>query len=188
MTTAPPTPAEQVAAALDEGLAAFAARHLEVAHHAFERAHRLDPRHLRAMSWYGVTLALVERNLSLGASLCEKALRAGGLDAELLINQARVHLVLHQRERAVKLVTRGLEAWPGHPALLAALSALGTRRAPVLPFLDRGNPLNRLLGRLRHRWARRHTHPYELSPEALGAPATPAALPAAAPPAEPPRS
>lgn len=168
--------AEAVRASLEEGLAAFQARDLPWAHRAFERAHRRDPRHLRAMSWYGVTLVLVERNSNLGLSLCDAALRPGP-DPELLLNLARVHLALRQRERAVRAVTRGLEAAPGHPALRSALVALGTRRDPVLPLLSRRHPLNRLLGRLRHRWSHRHDPPIELSPEGLGTPLLPAPLP-----------
>lgn len=168
MTTAPPA-ADEVRAALEEGLAAFQRRDLEGAHVGFQRAHRKDPRHLRAMSWYGVTLVLVERNHALGVSLCDQALRPGP-DPELLLNLARVHLALASRERTVKALLRGLQAFPDHPGLLAAKEALGMRRGPVLPFLDRGNPLNRLLGRLRHRWGRRRAREYELSPVALGLP------------------
>lgn len=184
MATAPTAGDEpQGARALEEGLAAFQARDLPAAHLAFERAHRRDPRQPRAMSWYGVTLVLVERNSALGLSLCDQALRPGP-DPELLLNLARVHLALNSRERAVRAVLRGLQAAPGHPALLAAQAALGSRRAPVLPLLGRGNPLNRLLGRLRHRWSRRHAPAYELSPVALGAPpASPRPTPVPAPPA-----
>jgi tetratricopeptide (TPR) repeat protein len=167
MSSAPEPSPDEVRAALEEGLAAFLVRDLPAAHRAFERAHRRGPRHLRAMSWYGVTLVLVEKNLSLGVSLCDQALRPGP-DPELLLNLARVHLALNQRERAVRAVERGLLAAPGNPPLLAALAALGTRRAPVLPLLGRGSPLNKLLGRLRHRWARRHGGLHELSPLALG--------------------
>jgi tetratricopeptide (TPR) repeat protein len=181
--TSPPTAAvEEVRAALAEGLAAFQARDLPGAHRAFERAHRRDPRDPHAMSWYGVTLVLVERNLSLGVSLCDQALRAA-LDPDLLLNLARVHLALAHRERAVRAVQRGLEAAPGHPGLQAALAALGTRREPVLPLLGRANPLNRLLGRLRARWSSRRGPAYELSPVALGSP--PAAPAPAQPPAPP---
>jgi tetratricopeptide (TPR) repeat protein len=160
---APRRPATQ----LEEGLAAFAARQLEAAHHAFERAHRLAPRDAGAMSWYGVTLVLVEKNINLGMSLCDQAVRHRP-DPEHLLNQARVHLALRQRERAVRSVERGLELWPEHPALLAARLQLGTRRPAVLPFIARANPVNRFLGRLRHRWQRRHAPVGELSPVALG--------------------
>jgi predicted Zn-dependent protease len=153
---------------LGEGLAAFAAQELPRAHAAFERAHRRTPQDPRAMSWYGVTLVLVERNITLGISLCDAALRPAPNDPELLLNSARVHLALHQRQRATRAITRGLLAWPDHPGLQAARDALGDRRAPVIPILPRDNPLNRLLGRLRHRWARRHRPIYALTPETLG--------------------
>jgi hypothetical protein len=81
-----------------------------------------------------------------------------------------VHLALKQRERAVRAIVRGLEQWPRDRRLLAARDALGTRRPAVLGFLSRGNPLNRLLGRLRHRWQQRKVPDYELSPIALGFP------------------
>jgi tetratricopeptide (TPR) repeat protein len=162
-------------AAFEEGRAAFLTRDLETAHQAFSRAHRKDTRHPRYMSWYGVTLVLVDRNSNLGVQLCDQALRAGGLDPELLLNQARVHLALNQRDRAVRSVARGLELWPEDPRLCAARDALGTRRDPVVPFLGRTSSLNRLLGRLRHRWRRRSAPVYELSPIALGVPIAAAA-------------
>jgi hypothetical protein len=177
MTTEPGALEAEVQAALAEGLAAFQARDLPTAHRAFERAHRRDPRQLRAMSWYGVTLVLVERNSSLGVSLCDQALRPGP-DPELILNLARAYLALSQRERAVRAVVRGLQATPGHEGLLAAQAALGERHRPVLPFLARDNPINRLLGRLRHRWTRRRSPAYELTPLALG---SPPALPPSSP-------
>lgn len=163
-----PSAAEAPGDALEEGLAAFAARDVEAAHHAFGRAYRRDSRAPRAMSWFGVTLVLVERNSNLGVTLCDQAVRAGGPDPELLLNVARVHLALNQRERSVRAIARGLELRPSDARLLAARAALGTRSAPVLPFLPRGNPLNRTLGKLRHRWRQRRSPCYELSPLALG--------------------
>ena len=154
---------------LDEGLVAFFARDLVAAHACFERAWRRAPREPRPMSWYGVTLVLVERNSSLGVSLCDEAVRLAGPLPELALNLGRAHLALNQRVRAVKAVQKGLELQPDHAGLLAARDALGTRREPVIRFLSRGNPLNRLLGRLRHRWSRRHGPAYELSPVTLGA-------------------
>lgn len=163
--------ADQAArASLEEGIAAFLARDVEAAHVAFERAHRRDTGDPRSMSWYGLTLVLVERNSNLGLVLIEQALRLAGPDPELLINQARAHLALNQRVRSIRAIQRGLELWPEDPRLVAARDALGTRRAPVIPFLSRRNPLNRVLGRLRHRWAHRKTPAYELTPVALGVP------------------
>lgn len=160
-------------AAHEAGVAAFAARDLATAHTAFERAHRRRPGDPVHMSWYGLTLVLVERNSSLGVQLLDQALRAAGPDPDLLLNSARAHLALNQRERSARAIARGLELWPDDPRLLAAHAAMGTRRAPVIPFLGRSNPLNSLLGRLRHRWAHRNGPVYELSPVALGVPLPP---------------
>jgi hypothetical protein len=159
---------------LEPGVRAFLGRDLLGAHQRFERLHRADPRDPRAMSWYGVTLVLVERNITLGTSYCDQALRQAPSDPELLLNLARVQLALHQRVRATRAVARGLESWPDHPGLRLAREALGTRRDPVIPFLSRGHPLNHLLGRLRHRWTSGgRSSRLELSPETLGFPAAP---------------
>lgn len=154
--------------ALEEGKRRFFGRDLEGAHSAFERAWRRAGSEPRVMSWYGVTLVMVERNSNLGVSYCDQALRAAGPDVELYLNQARAHLALGQRERAVRALHRGLEQFPGHPTLLAAKDLMGWRRRPVIPFLARGNPLNRWLGKLRYRWAKRSLPPIELSPVTLG--------------------
>ena len=165
--------AETAQAAFEEGLAAFLARDASAAHLAFERAHRRDARDPRFRSWYGLTLVLVERNWSLGIALIEEALRTSGPDPELLLNQARAHLALNQRVRAVQAIQRGLSLWPDHAGLGAARDAMGLRRAPVIPFLSRRNPLNVALGKLRHRWSQRHVPDYELTPLALGIPIEP---------------
>lgn len=165
--------ADTAVAAYEEGRAAFAARDLAGAHLAFERAHHKDGRDPRFMSWYGVTLVLVEKNSNLGIELCDQAVRLAGPDPELLLNQARIHLSLNQRERAVRAVVRGLELFPEDPRLVAARDAMGIRRPPVIRFLSRKNPLNRVLGKLRHRWKQRNTPPYDRSPLALGVPFAP---------------
>ncbi len=153
-TTAAPAAAAgpDPAGPLQEGLARYLARDRPGAHAAFAQAHRRASRDPRAMSWYGLTLVVVERNLSLGTVYCDEAVRAAGPQPELLLNQARVQLFLGHRERAVRVLARGLELSPQDPALRAAEEAMGRRRRPVLSFLPRGNPLNVWLGRLRHRW------------------------------------
>jgi len=140
--------------ALEEGIRRFEAEDALGAHALFAQAHRRAAAEPRVQSWYGLTLVLVERNSNLGVALCDQALRLAGPVPELVLNQARTHLALGQRDRVLRALQRGLEATPGDPALEAALQAMGRRRRPVLPFLSRGNPLNVWLGRLRHRWQR----------------------------------
>ncbi len=175
--------ATEAVEAFEEGMRSYLARDLAGAHTAFERAHRRAVNDARYMSWYGVTLVLVERNSNLGVLYCDQALRVAGPEPELLLNQARVALALGQRERAVRAISRGLEVTPDHPALLAAQEAMGWRRRPVLPFLSRDNPLNRWLGRLRHKIRKARRPPADPSPATLGLvpePSGPLALPAPA--------
>ena len=171
MTDAPAAGQGAVAearAAFEEGLARYVAGEDELAHQLFERAHRRSASDPRIMSWYGLTLVVVERNSNLGLLYCDQAIRQAGPEAELLLNQARAHLALGQRERAVRAIARGLERWPGDPSLRAAQASMGWRRRPVLPFLSRNNPVNRWMGGLRHRWARRLNPPAPATPATLG--------------------
>jgi len=158
----------EVLAGFEEGLARFRAGDAVGAHGLFERAHRRAPSDPRIMSWYGLTLVLVERNSNLGVLYCDQSLRLTGPEPELLLNQARAHLALGQRERAVKAIQRGLAAAPDDLHLKAAQDSMGWRRRPVFPCFGRSNPLNRWLGRLRHRASRR-LHPVpEPTPMTLG--------------------
>jgi tetratricopeptide (TPR) repeat protein len=172
MTDAPSSGARpgttEATASFEEGLARYRRGDAVEAHGLFERAHRRAPADARIMSWYGLTLVLVERNSNLGIIYCDQALRLAGPEPELFLNQARAHLALGQRERAVKAVVRGLSAAPLDPALKAAQACMGWRRRPVFPCFGRSNPLNRWLGRLRHRWSQ-HMHPIPpVTPMTLG--------------------
>ena len=152
----------------EEGMDAFLRGDAVTAHGAFERAHRREPRDPRFMSWYGLTLVLVEKNSNLGVLMCDQALRGAGADPDLLLNQARVHLALNQRERTIRAIQRGLELWPSHPGLLHARDCLGSRRRPVLPFFSRNSALNRWLGQLRHGLGRRQPSAAGCTPLTLG--------------------
>jgi hypothetical protein len=160
--------AGEAEALLAEGVRRFEAQDLEAAHAHFERAHRRASNDPRIMSWYGVTLVLVARNSNLGMLYCDQALRVSGPSPDLLLNQARAYLALHQRERAYRAIHRGVTQWPDHSALRLAQDAMGWRRRPVLPCFGRANPLNRWLGKLRHRWNNYRSPPPVMSPITLG--------------------
>lgn len=163
-----PAPERGPVGPFQEGLRRYRLRDFAGAHAAFRSAHRLAPRDPRALSWYGLTLVMVERNLSLGAFYCDEALRLTRPQPELLLNQARVQLAMGCRERAARALALGLELAPGHPGLRAAQEAIGRRRRPILPFLSRSALLNIWLGKARHRWRQRGRHPRPFSPATLG--------------------
>ncbi len=50
----------------------------------------------------------------------------------------------------MRAIRRGLKIDSQHLELMALYRELGMREAPVLAFLDRSNPLNQILGRIRH--------------------------------------
>jgi tetratricopeptide (TPR) repeat protein len=161
------TPVEAVEAFAD-ALARYREGDAPAAHALFERAHRRAPSDSRLMSWYGLTLVLVEKNSNLGVLYCDQALRLTGPEPDLLLNLARAHLALGQRERAVKAIQRGLATAPEDEALKTAQASLGWRRRPVLPCFGRSSLLNRWLGRLRHRWSERRHPSTHASPMTLG--------------------
>lgn len=174
------TPPEAVAL-FEQGLARYREGDAVTAHALFERSHRRAPADARIMSWYGLTLVLVEKNSNLGVLYCDQALRTAGPEVDLLLNQARAHLALGQRERAVRAIQRGLALAPEDPSLKLAQASMGWRRKPVLPCFGRNNPINRWFGRLRARWSRRMHPPPPASPMTLGLVPSPGE---AAPPAE----
>ena len=126
---------------------------VQEAHAAFQGAQRKRTSDPRCQSWYGLTLILVEHNNNLGVRYCEDAVRASGGDSpENWLNLARACQALGYRERAVRALERGLALEENHSGLRAEIEVMGLRRPPVIGFLSRRNPLNRLLGRWRHRW------------------------------------
>jgi tetratricopeptide (TPR) repeat protein len=106
----------------------------------------------RALAWYGLALAASEKNqTAAGLSFCRAALRKDPVDGDLYYALARIYLLGDSRKLAVQAVTDGLRAEPSNEALRALRRELGVRARPVIPFLPRENPLNRVAGQLLRR-------------------------------------
>jgi tetratricopeptide (TPR) repeat protein len=101
-------------------------------------------------SFLGYGLARQHGRYRQGLSLCEHALRVEPGEPENYVNLARTLLLMNRRRKALGILNRGLALAPEDPALLDVRLALGVRRSPVVPFLDRDHLVNRLLGRVRH--------------------------------------
>ena len=101
-------------------------------------------------SYLGYGIALREKRVREGLQLCRHSVKVEFYQADNYHNLARTCLLARQRSGAVRAVLDGLRIDPHHLGLLALRKELGIRGRPVLPFLDRGNALNQLLGRLRH--------------------------------------
>ncbi|HKH48708.1 MAG TPA: hypothetical protein VKM72_28925 [Thermoanaerobaculia bacterium] len=103
-------------------------------------------------SYLGYGIALRQRRVQEGLKLCQHSVKVQFYEPENYVNLARTYLLAGDRPAAVRAVLDGLRVIRQHPELLRLHQELGIRAQPILPFLGRSNPLNRLLGRLRHAW------------------------------------
>ena len=122
------------------------------AYEHFRTSHRLDPANPRYRSHYGLGLALVERRFVRALELCRSAAKEEFFNPELYHNLAQVHLAFGFKAEAIRYLRRGLMIDPGNSPMVGDLNRLGVRQSPVLGFLPRRHPMNRLLGRCRTWW------------------------------------
>jgi len=104
---------------------------------------------VKCLSYYGLCVAMASTRLHEAHDLCATAVHADPSDPDHHLNLGRVHLRMGDREQAFESFVRGLRADRRHRGLIDAIGALGFRRRPVIAFLGRRHPLNRMLGQLR---------------------------------------
>lgn len=120
----------------------------------------LYPSHPLVLSYYGMLQALVDRKFYSGIAACTRAFvgfrSADRRNAEQIyplfyLNLGRACLAAGKKKEAVENFNKGLKHDPYHAELRKEMQRLGVRKKPVVPYLSRSNPLNRLLGILRSR-------------------------------------
>jgi tetratricopeptide (TPR) repeat protein len=118
------------------------------------------------LSYLGYLTAQVERRSKEGCTFCKNAIslmrRAVSEDKEffypiLYLNLGRAYVLGGKKPEAIKAFQDGLRYDTRNENIRSELSRLGIRRPPVLPFLDRSNPINKYLGKLRHKLTGRST-------------------------------
>ncbi len=137
-----------------------------------------------AFSYLGYGLALREGRIDEGLALCRHALRLQLFEPENHLNLARIQLLGNDRSAAYRTVREGLRVDRYDKELQALRRTLGERRRPLLSFLSRTHPINRLLGRLRHALVSLF-QPAPAAARPPSRPNRPARLPRETPPAEP---
>lgn len=118
----------------------------------FAELHEQDPASAVARSYYGLALAIAERQFEKGVELGRSALKQEFFNPELYLNMARIHLTFGFKSEALRYLRRGRMIDPANRPIRALLEELGTRQRQILRFLPRGHILNRWLGRARARW------------------------------------
>jgi predicted Zn-dependent protease len=122
----------------------------EALQHA-RRALGVAPKNPFYLSYTGLLAALAESRYGDGETLCREALGMKVNHAQLYLNLAEVYQQAGRTGEAIDTLEKGLVSAGRDFRIRRALERIGVRRAPVLTFLHRSHPMNRTLGRWRHR-------------------------------------
>jgi len=115
------------------------------------RALGIAPKNPFYLSYTGLLAALAEKRFGDAEALCQEAVGMRRNHAQLYLNLAEVYLQAGRTTDAIATLEKGLISAGRDFRIRRALEKIGMRRPPVLTFLHRSHPLNRTLGKLRHR-------------------------------------
>lgn len=111
------------------------------------------------LSYYGCLEAVANKNYTEGIDTCHLAIEVlkrkvpFGEDfffPVFYLNLGRAYLAAGKRKEALDSFYRGLEIEGENKDLLWEVRKLGIRRKPLLPFLQRSNPINKYIGKMLH--------------------------------------
>jgi tetratricopeptide (TPR) repeat protein len=131
------------------GLLCYMAKLLPEANSVFSRVHDLCPEDTLYGSFYGLTLAVVEKDVETGLKLCKAALNNDFVNPEVYWILGQVYLLSGNRNKAYRTFENGLFYHNDCAYLKSALRKLGVRKNRVFSFLSRNHSLNIFFGRLR---------------------------------------
>jgi tetratricopeptide (TPR) repeat protein len=109
-----------------------------------------SPKAASGLSYFGLSLALVERKYKEAVELCRRALDLEFYNGDHYANLARVYAAAGNRKKAIETAEAGLKVLPEHDRLIQVRRELGVRSRPAVPFLDRAHPINVNIGQARH--------------------------------------
>lgn len=104
----------------------------------------------RFYSYLGYGMAEFENKYREGLRLCKHSVEVEFYQPENYVNLARTYLLMDARRSAIDAIERGLKIDHQNADLLELRREVGNRLDPVLPFLSRSSPVNRLLGKARY--------------------------------------
>lgn len=115
------------------------------------RALGIAPKNPFYLSYTGLLAALAEERYGDGEMLCQEAIGMRHNHAQLYLNLAEVYHQAGRSQDAIAVLEKGLVSAGRDFRIRRALEKIGMRRKPVFTFLHRSHPLNRTLGKWRHR-------------------------------------
>ena len=101
------------------------------------------------LSYLGCAVARTRGRADEGLALCEQAVKVEFYQPENWANLAEVLIFCGRRAEAINAVQQGMDIDSHYARLRTIHRRLGERRAPVLGFLPRSNPVNHVLGLVR---------------------------------------
>lgn len=140
---------EEAEKLFDRGRDALAAGEIPSALALLERALKLNDNR----SWYsylGFCVAKERGQVKKGIELCSLSLELEPENADHYLYLAKIHLLSGNKQETLRVLREGM-ARGENKGLIALLDFIGTRKPPVVAFLPRSNPVNRLLGLLLER-------------------------------------
>jgi predicted Zn-dependent protease len=100
-----------------------------------------------ASSTFAWRLAQKAGEYKIAAALCQEAIKEDPKTADHYLYLGQILLLAGKKKDAIWTLRLGLRRGR-HPRIRELLDQLGDRKPPILPFLQRRNPLNRYLGLL----------------------------------------
>lgn len=84
-------------------------------------------------------------------SQLRESIKSQDANSDLFCNLALAEIKCNKRKNALNAVNRGLIANPNCKRAIAIKKKIDTRRKPIIPFLNRNNSLNILLGKVSYK-------------------------------------
>ncbi|RNC73163.1 MAG: hypothetical protein ED859_00190 [Desulfuromonadales bacterium] len=96
-------------------------------------------------SYLAFCLAREKRQFDHAIHLCQEAIRSDPHSSIHYLNLGRVYLMAGRREESIRIFRQGL-LYEANAHIEGELRKIGMRKAPVISFLKRDNPINKYLG------------------------------------------
>jgi tetratricopeptide (TPR) repeat protein len=128
----------------DEGLRELNSGKTAVALFLFEKAAEEECTPL-VSSYIAYCRAMTRGSYRESIALCMDARKDEPKNSDIYLNLGKIHLLAGNRKQAIQVFQLGLRQ-QRNTKISAELGALGVRKAPPLPFLERSNPVNKYLG------------------------------------------
>ena len=109
---------------------------------SFEKALELED-NPAFYSYFALCIAKERGQVKRAIALCEEALQKEAENTDHYLNLGKILLHAGNRDDAIMVFRGGLK-YGVDPRIVDELNKLGTRKPPVIPFLNRNNPINNI--------------------------------------------